>query len=839
MTLNTESALTSGLIIQRLTELYEDPIEATVRETVSNAIDAVIESNIENPLVEITSPTSLQPILIIKDNGVGMTYEDLKNVYSKYGASTKASNLDQIGAYGLGAKSPLAYGDEFTITSIKDGYKTTVIVVKEELTNYIKIVDSVYTGESSGTTVSVPVNSSDIERFKESVNKYKESIVPDVTMSIDGVTITNDDHILLDTGVLIYDGDEKVYSNIWVKKTDIAELLNQSPDRIREFMKYVIGGWTYNSPENRNRYYSRGASLILELKAGIVSFNSSRDAILNNDRFEILGKLIDKHIESEAFYESIISSINKLDIDTFKTVSVQILESNLNQANIVNNRITIKEDTQYIYGINIGQKLKFDKLKHDETGFTFNDILDNIPPNKSKSTMVISEQKRSYKKTPDTYIMDDSKLHYSQYDNARVSFINEEIDRIFIDKQGSHDLSILMTSLARMLSKDPSKVLVKFITDIKDENEIKQLKSRRKGIINMINNNNNNTDLNTILIYTEHSKKDIAKMIEILDANKEIKIETAEKTLLSVKEFYKLNRQKNKSVVDKTLNTNLYKYDSTRGTVSSIGRDIEKIDENKNNVIVVTRDSIYSNKSKKMHIWYCNENNLKPEEVNLYISSGNHRVIDIQLLLDKTENVMRDPESRSAGTSKLYQEKIHDNVIGMDMVDYKLIDTSQKATMRIITALCNNSATIVSHNIQRHLDEAYKLAKIANIEMPKMPTDKLKTISEYDKHTFYDINDYGWDLDRKSTNELIKLINKDEIEFIENVALMCNRSTRIEDGEITYTRDILPQYRSDKVETMYTKDKKEKAYAKYERYSFEGYIEFIKSSIKTMELIDF
>ena len=141
MTLNTDSALAQSLLIQRLTELYEDPIEATVRETVSNAIDAVsVATSGSEPEVHIYKPTSLNPVFTVKDNGVGMTYEDLKNVYSKYGASTKADDLEQIGAYGLGAKAPLSYGTEFTVTSVKDGEKTTVMVAREEMTNFIKII---------------------------------------------------------------------------------------------------------------------------------------------------------------------------------------------------------------------------------------------------------------------------------------------------------------------------------------------------------------------------------------------------------------------------------------------------------------------------------------------------------------------------------------------------------------------------------------------------------------------------------------------------------------------------------------------------------------------------
>lgn len=40
MSLNTENSLASGLLIQRLTELYADPISASVRETFSNALDS-------------------------------------------------------------------------------------------------------------------------------------------------------------------------------------------------------------------------------------------------------------------------------------------------------------------------------------------------------------------------------------------------------------------------------------------------------------------------------------------------------------------------------------------------------------------------------------------------------------------------------------------------------------------------------------------------------------------------------------------------------------------------------------------------------------------------------
>lgn len=60
-------------IMERLTDLYSNPLEAAIRETVSNAIDATIESGEINP-VKITIDYFSSSISI-SDNGTGMSYE--------------------------------------------------------------------------------------------------------------------------------------------------------------------------------------------------------------------------------------------------------------------------------------------------------------------------------------------------------------------------------------------------------------------------------------------------------------------------------------------------------------------------------------------------------------------------------------------------------------------------------------------------------------------------------------------------------------------------------------------------------------------------------------------
>ena len=58
-----------------------------------------------------------------KDFGVGMSDYEVRYVFATYMKSTKDDKANEIGAYGLGAKTPFAYTDAFTIIAIKDGVR--------------------------------------------------------------------------------------------------------------------------------------------------------------------------------------------------------------------------------------------------------------------------------------------------------------------------------------------------------------------------------------------------------------------------------------------------------------------------------------------------------------------------------------------------------------------------------------------------------------------------------------------------------------------------------------------------------------------------------------------
>lgn len=153
-----------------LSNLYNDPELAVIREYTTNALDAHIRVG-QTRAVDIYLPSRDNPLFVVKDYGVGMSAADIEFIYSQYGESTKADSNDEAGAFGLGAKAALAIATQFSLTSIKDGQKTTALISKTETgINNIDILPSKATDEGNGTTVTIPVPH--VSSFLEKVTEF-------------------------------------------------------------------------------------------------------------------------------------------------------------------------------------------------------------------------------------------------------------------------------------------------------------------------------------------------------------------------------------------------------------------------------------------------------------------------------------------------------------------------------------------------------------------------------------------------------------------------------------------------------------------------------------------
>jgi hypothetical protein len=101
--------------------LYSNKIKAIIQELSCNAYDSHVAAGKKDVPFDVFLPSILEPSFYIRDYGVGLSDEEVNNVYTTYFESTKTKSNDYVGALGLGSKTPFCYTDNFTVTAWKNG----------------------------------------------------------------------------------------------------------------------------------------------------------------------------------------------------------------------------------------------------------------------------------------------------------------------------------------------------------------------------------------------------------------------------------------------------------------------------------------------------------------------------------------------------------------------------------------------------------------------------------------------------------------------------------------------------------------------------------------------
>ena len=147
---------------------YSNPLLATIREIVANALDVT-----KSKKVDIQLPTQIEPNFIVRDYGCGLSEEDMLGLYTKYGKSTKRDTNEVIGGFGIGRFAPLSYTDSFIVRSVYKGHKHSYIIrVDENDDTIVSQIESKIDSEShDGIYVQVGIKKDDIEKFLKTFKK--------------------------------------------------------------------------------------------------------------------------------------------------------------------------------------------------------------------------------------------------------------------------------------------------------------------------------------------------------------------------------------------------------------------------------------------------------------------------------------------------------------------------------------------------------------------------------------------------------------------------------------------------------------------------------------------
>lgn len=297
--------------------IYNDPETAVIREYIANAIDA---TRTAGGSIEVIAPTDTIPVFVVRDEGTGMDMDTIRDVYSGYFSSTKNTSSDDIGGWGIGAKSGLAIADQFSVTTTKDGTRIKMTVTKTGSAMPQILVESVteVPGKPNGTAISIPV--SDVYRFNQKLLKFL------FFMGTDNIDVTNLNTCLSYKDTVSDNSDWSYYksrvcnllathSDIDGFGTNIHMFSGIYPRPIEDGVYVVMGGVYYLIPEaalttNLSRELRDAAQLmsnnitIIEANIDSVDLSPNREGVQFTEKTR---KFIVNVLES--FYEKAIRGI--------------------------------------------------------------------------------------------------------------------------------------------------------------------------------------------------------------------------------------------------------------------------------------------------------------------------------------------------------------------------------------------------------------------------------------------------------------------------------------------------------------------------------------------------
>lgn len=314
-------------LMSTLTNLYSNPLESVFREYVSNALDSHIKSKNKAP-IKVDVIKGYNAVLRVQDFGTGMNKDDIVNVYSKYASSTKRDSNEQIGAFGLGAKSALAIASRFDVTSIKDGIELVFFIKKNSRgAGVVHFVSEVPTDKANGVTVTIPLTPAHVNELAilTADNGFFSTWDPKL-VRFNGASIKSDINVYNEDSFLTLHSGSEVLG--WVS---MAQAAKSSSNNTRDKISLTICGIRYKldtgglnqgrdallsklvSPKVASFYSSLSAwnfNLILSLPVGSVDLTPSRENIMITEKTR---KTLNVALESAAVEvpRAMASKLNK------------------------------------------------------------------------------------------------------------------------------------------------------------------------------------------------------------------------------------------------------------------------------------------------------------------------------------------------------------------------------------------------------------------------------------------------------------------------------------------------------------------------------------------------
>lgn len=157
--------------------IAKNPIRYCIQEICSNMIDSVVESG-KDPILFPSTITIDNDCVLFTDRGVGISEERIK-IFTSFGDSTKRESNEQLGNFGIGAKSPFSVTSSFIVESVHEGTKRVWTIFKDEDERKYTLDYTCPSEEENQTTIKIPINPRNKHKWLDeslSVCKYFKGV---------------------------------------------------------------------------------------------------------------------------------------------------------------------------------------------------------------------------------------------------------------------------------------------------------------------------------------------------------------------------------------------------------------------------------------------------------------------------------------------------------------------------------------------------------------------------------------------------------------------------------------------------------------------------------------
>ena len=347
MSLDLDSA---QVLMQMLSKnLYSDAIGSTIRECASNALDSHRRAGTTDPIiVSFKTNNESNYEFCVEDFGTGLDADDVKNIISKYGKSTKRNSNTELGMMGLGFKAPLAYSSSFYFVCRKNGVERKYMMYEGEETNAIDLLYEALTEERNGVKIIIPVKHYDRSSFTEKIKEqlaYFESLYFDTPMS----DIDNSFSIIrhndfqwspLATDSYLHICLDNVYYPIDFKKLDISNI--SFPIGLR----FSLSDGLFPTPNRESiRYTKEAKEIILAKIKNVADFFIHKYNTTVTDSEDVMS-IIDHYRDNTHYITSFAGDHLTWSVDNFmKHASIPFIKPQLKGVSLLDlNRVAYMRD---------------------------------------------------------------------------------------------------------------------------------------------------------------------------------------------------------------------------------------------------------------------------------------------------------------------------------------------------------------------------------------------------------------------------------------------------------------------------------------------------------------